>query len=128
LTTETEAVVNRAAAGVEQLLAHFLIGALGLTLHAVIRGRRRDEAVRSQGDRAPTDGSDTPVWADWQTDQGIVSISGIYDRLQSRRVDTHVLFLSWWIPPSTHHAGWWRCDVRRPRDWTKGRGGEPAIP
>lgn len=123
MRTEKELLMNSAVVDVEQLLAHFLIGVLGLTLQSEIRGGRRDQPMRSQGERAPTNGADMPVCADWQTDQGIVSIAGTYDHSQSQRTYAHVLLLSWWIPPHTHHEAWWRCDIRRPREWTRGRGG-----
>ena len=119
--------VDHAVADVEQLLADFLIGALGLTLQSVMRGHRHGQALKSQDHRAPTDVTNPPVRATWETDQGVVSISGAYDLEQSRRVYAHVLFICWSLAPRTHHEGWWRCDIRRPRDWTKGRGGEPVI-
>jgi hypothetical protein len=112
-----------AVADIEQLLAQFLTGALGLTLRSAVQGHRHGDTP-GEGHRAPTDGRDSPVWVAWQTDRGMVSAYGAYDRPRSRGINAHVLFIGWWIAPSTHHEGWWRCDVKRPQEWTKGRGGE----
>jgi len=28
------------------------------------------------------------------------------------------MFIEWWLAAHTHHAGWWRCDPKPPREWT----------
>lgn len=117
---------DEATTGVEQLLAHFLIGALGLTLQSAIRDVSAMPARRLA--QAPSAQSDPPVWAAWNTDRGVVRICGAYDGAQSRRLSAHVLFIGWWIAPGTHHEGWWRCCGKRPREWTKGYGGESMSP
>jgi len=111
-----------ALTGIEQLLAHFLIGALGLTLQEAIRDGR---GVPGEPAQTPSSHRDPPVWATWRTDRGVVRVCGAYDRAQSYRLNTHVLFIEWWISPARHHQGWWRCSGKRPREWTKGYGGEP---
>ena len=115
---------DAAPAGVEQLLAHFLTGALGLTLNAAVPATA---TPAKQPAEAPSADSDPLVWAAWKTDQGVVKISGAYNGPQSRRLNVHVLYLSWWMGPATRHEGWWRCDPRRPREWTRGYGGEPRT-
>ena len=104
----------------ERLLEHFLIGALGLTLGTAIR---EPIAMPRPNHAAPSAHSKPPGWAAWKTDRGVVKICGAYDELQSQRLDAHVLYLEWWPAAGVHHEGWWRCDRRRPREWTKGYGG-----
>jgi len=105
---------------VEDFLEHFLLGALGLSLQARIHdldsvpASHRSGLVDSQG--VPRQ------WAAWQTDKGPVSGSAIYDHEQSQRIRAHVLFIEWWMVPYQHHQGWWHCDPKHPREWTKGRG------
>lgn len=110
--------------GIEQLLAHFLIGALGLRLESPIREVSHVPPSRYLGSTARADPS---VCAAWNTDQGVVTIAGTYDRAQSQQLHMHVLLIEWWIAPTTHHRGWWRCSARRPREWTRGYGSEPSL-
>ena len=105
----------------EQLLGDFLVGALGLTLGAAIR-----DPMAKPNHTAPSAHGKQPAWAAWKTDQGVVKICGAYDDRQSQRLDAHVVYLEWWPAAGGHHEGWWRCDRRRPREWTKGHGSAPA--
>ena len=107
----------------EQLLEHFLIGALGLALGAAIREPIAMPGPNSAGSSAH---SKPLAWAAWKTDWGVVKICGAYDDLQSQRLGAHVVYLEWWPAAGGHHEGWWRCDRRRPREWTKGHGGPPV--
>jgi hypothetical protein len=61
-------------------------------------------------------------WRAWETDQGPVRAYAEIDTAHSHRSGGLVVFIEWWLGPDTHHAGWWRCDAKRPREWTKGRG------
>lgn len=114
---------------VEDLLAHFLVGAVGLTLGAVDREacheiqRRRDRELARAPCHNSSEDIEPPVWAGWKTNAVFVAARGSYDREQSKRVGEHVLYIEWWIAPAIHHEGWWRCNPRRPREWTRGRGG-----
>lgn len=95
---------------IEDLLAHFLKGALGLELEASIPMTGGAVVPESQ------------TCAAWLTDRGIARICGSYDTGHSHRIRAHVLWLAWWLPLDTHHQGWWRCDRIRFNEWTKGRG------
>jgi hypothetical protein len=109
----------------EQLLEHFLTGALGLTLAAAIR---ETSAMPTPHRAAPSERRPPPAWAAWETDRGVIKICGVYDEVQSQRLDAHVLYLEWWPAAGVHHEGWWRCDRRRPREWTRGYGAPPVSP
>jgi hypothetical protein len=109
--------------GVEQLLGHFLVGALGLTLGSAIRDAGAAPA-RGVGPGLHTDPS---VCAAWNTERGVVRICGTYDRGQSLQLSLHVLLIEWWIAPAIHHRSWWRCSARRPREWMKGYGSEACL-
>jgi hypothetical protein len=106
--------------GIEQLLAHFLEGALGL----VLQGSLPSTSVTHGQFEYPSCGSNSgrPVCAVWQSDRGIARICGVYDSSQSQSIRAHVLWLAWWLPSDIHHKGWWRCDQNRLNEWTKGRG------
>jgi hypothetical protein len=62
------------------------------------------------------------VWTAWSTDEGHVIAWGDYDHEQSTRVRAHVLFIEWGLPPADHHASWWYCYPKRPKEWICGRG------
>src|SRR5258705_13652622 len=83
-----------APAGVEQLLAHFLTGALGLALEAAVPPKSLPVRRPAQ---APSGDIDPLVWAAWKTDRGEVTICGAYDGPQSRRSSAHMLYLAWWM-------------------------------
>jgi hypothetical protein len=117
-------------AAVEELLAHFLIGALGLNLDTAIREvchlpARKRTATICRTSHADIDAS---VCAAWRTDKGIVSVCGAYDRARSQRMGAHVVYIEWWIAPDTHYEGWWYCCIKRPREWTVGRGRHTEAP
>jgi hypothetical protein len=114
-------------ARVEQLLAHFLKGALGLTLRRKA-SETRDMTVRQRAAAAAATGAlgDPVVWAAWRTDRGVVTVRGGYDQRQSSRLNEHVVYLEWWMEPDIHHEGWWRCSIKRPLEWTLGRGAASA--
>jgi hypothetical protein len=105
---------------IEDLLTSFLFGALGLELRININKLERLPA--EQRKRLKEVAAEKLAWVAWQTDRGVVAATGRYYRDQSRRLNSHLMFIEWWIPPDTHHAGWWRADRGRPTEWTIGRG------
>ncbi len=111
--------VKLSAAEIEQLLAHFVEGALGLNLSG-------SKLVASANDQFqyPSSASNfgPGVCVTWQTTRGTARICGVYDSALSLRICAHVLWLAWWLPSDIHHEGWWRCDQKRLNEWTKGRG------
>jgi hypothetical protein len=116
---ERDAVDVSQRLSIEELLGHFLVGGLGLTLYSPTRisgSVRFSPAFRTL--------RTAPACACWQTDLGLVVICGACDEEQSRRAKAWALYLEWTIGPATHHEGWWRCDAKRPREWTKGRGAQ----
>jgi hypothetical protein len=114
-------VGGAALLNMEQLLAHFLVGGLGLTLQGAVHD---SSAMPPQAGRAPPAHTDPPVWAAWHSDQGLIKIHAAYDGEQSQRLGMHVVYLEWWLGKA-HHEGWWRCDMKRLGEWTRGFGGEP---
>jgi len=111
--------VKLSAAEIEQLLAHFVEGALGLNLPAsklIASANDQFEYPSSASNFGPA------VCVSWQTNRGTVRICGVYDSVQSLCICAHVLWLAWWLPSDIHHEGWWRCDQKRLNEWTKGRG------
>jgi hypothetical protein len=109
---------------VEELLANFLAAAVGLKLFAAVPAvRLRAMAPElSEGVVSGAHAQDAEVWYAWRTEAGVARARGQIDVAHSLKVGTTVVFIEWWVPPGTHHAGWWRYDTRRPCDWTKGRG------
>jgi hypothetical protein len=106
---------------VEDLLAHFFAGAVGLRLLAPIVDIA---AIRLRlATRSVVAASEPPTWVAWATDVGSLCACAVYDHAQAQRLQVHVLLIEWWLPLDVHHAGWWRCDPKRPREWTVGRGG-----
>jgi hypothetical protein len=119
---ERDVVGAPEASSILDLLTHFLVGGLGLTLHSRTRmsgGAPRFSPAFDAFDVAP-------ACACWQTDRGLVVICGACDEEQSRRLKAWALYLEWTLAPNMHHEGWWRCDGRRPGEWTKGRGAQTS--
>jgi hypothetical protein len=105
---------------IEGLLTSFLSAALGLELHVSIdKLERLPEAHRERLQALETE---PIIWVAWESNRGVVIATGNYDADQSRRVGAHVLMIQWWIPPDTHHAGWWRANPKRLTEWTAGVG------
>jgi hypothetical protein len=107
---------------IEALLTSFLSAALGLKLSSPLHAQpathaRVDPELHSFNDEANPRG-----WCAWETDRGAVRAYGEIDAAHSRGPGSLIVFIEWWLPPNIHHAGWWRCDTKRPQEWTKGRG------
>lgn len=103
---------------IEGLLESFATAALGLKLEGAIRDLSAFPC-RLSGAEASAFG---PVaYAAWHTDRGVVTLRAVYDEVQSLRVRAHVVRIVWWIGEE-HHAGWWHCYPKFPRDWIKGIG------
>jgi hypothetical protein len=104
-----------------ELLARFFVEAVGLRLLGPTEeiGANRAKLVPQ---RAPVR-CEPAVWVAWMTDAGPLCAWGAYEHGQSQELHVHVLFIEWWLPPNTHHMGWWRCNPKRPGEWTVGRGG-----
>jgi hypothetical protein len=101
-------------------LESFVTAALGLTLESRICEESHLPPVQL---RTTTHSQESArVCIAWHTDRGRVIACGTYQHEQSQRMKAHVLWLEWWIPPHIHHAGWWRCEPKWPRDWIKGPG------
>jgi hypothetical protein len=105
---------------IPELLTHFFVAAVGMRLlepieeFGTIRARLMPQPTPVECDPA--------VWAAWMTNAGPLYAWGAIDRAQSHDLNVHVLFIEWWRPTNTHHLGWWRCDPKRPTEWTLGRG------
>jgi hypothetical protein len=108
-------------AAVTDLLRSFFISAVGLRLLASID--EMDDIRARLTARLVPGLRESPVWAGWSTEAGRLWACGTYDYAQSQRVRAHVLLIEWWLPPQVHPPAWWRCDPKRPREWTGGRGG-----
>jgi len=113
--------VKLSDAEIEQLLQHFIEGALGLNLSA-----SKPTASASDQFEYPSSVGNCgrAVCVSWQIDRGTARICGVYDSAQSLRIRAHVLWLAWWLPSDIRYEGWWRCDQKRLNEWTKGRGGD----
>ena len=114
---------------VEELPANFLAAAVGLNLFAAVPAvpLLAMAPEPSGGVVSGARAQDAEVWYAWRTEAGIARARAEIDVAHSLKVGTTVVFIEWWVPPHTRHAGWWRFDTRRPRDWTKGRGLAGAI-
>ena len=113
-----EASISRQS--IEDLLTSFLSAALGLELHLGIDKLERLPVAHRE--RFQAIATEPIIWVAWDSDQGVVVATGRYDSDQSRRVGAHVMLIEWWIPPNTHHSGWWRANPKRLTEWTAGVG------
>jgi hypothetical protein len=106
---------------VENLLAGLLAGAQGVEL-----GKRLTElrelpmACRTHLQLAEASGCG---WVAWSTPSGPVVAWGNVEIHGSRRINAYLLLVERWDAPSGHHALWCYCDLKRPTEWTVGRGG-----
>ncbi len=99
--------VGAAPLSIEELMGHFLVGALGLTLRSSSQpasGTRGQDASdgRAKG-AAPARGASpreghSRVCARWQIDVGAVVICGACDYERSQKLNAHVLYLEWTLP------------------------------
>jgi hypothetical protein len=105
----------------ENLLAGFLVGALGVELKARVSSLNElPAACRPRIESAEAKGL---AWSAWTTDQGLMAAWGEYDIAASRKLNAHVLRVGWWVQSTqTHHALWCYCYSGRPTEWVVGRG------
>jgi hypothetical protein len=108
------------AVRMEELLESFVTAGLGFNLESRIQEANQLREFQLRPTKEPPDSA--RVWAAWHSTKGRVIICGTYHPEQSRGMKAHVLWLEWWIPPHTHHEGWWRVEPKWPRDWIKGSG------
>jgi hypothetical protein len=111
---------NVSRSAIEELMEHFVLGALGLDIASRIwqlselPAHHRDALNKLQGNDR--------IWAAWSTNRGPVSVVAEYDHAQAQRVRAHVLLIGWWMEPGEHHENWWHCYPKRPREWICGPG------
>lgn len=112
-------------AEIVSLLDAFLAGTQAVELRTAIKDLKALPVwFRAHLERAEGLGR---IWTAWSTDEGHMIAWGDYDQEQSKRIRAHVLFVKWCLPPAEHHASWWYCYGKRPREWICGRGRDPAL-
>jgi hypothetical protein len=99
---------------VENLLARFVTGALGMELGKRLTDTAELPAVCRSHVRLAQD-SGRP-WGAWSTSLGPMAAWGDYDLEGSRHLFAFLLLVEWWDVPSGHHALWAYCDARRPTE------------
>jgi hypothetical protein len=105
---------------IEELMEHFVTGALGLDIVSRIGqlselpAHHRHALTKLQGNGR--------IWAAWSTTSGPVSVAAEYDHVQAQRVRAHVLLIGWWMEPGEYHESRWHCYPNRPREWICGAG------
>jgi hypothetical protein len=112
--------VDLSRSGVEELLAGFLVGALGVELGTQLKdpgelpvGCRTRLRIAQGSGRA---------WTAWSTPSGPMAICGDLDIPGSRQLSAYLLFIEWWNALNEYHALWSFCNPKRPTEWTIGRG------
>ena len=114
--------VSHSAIEVEDLIEHFIVGALGLDI--VSRIGQLSELPAHHQDALAKLQCKGRTWAAWSTNVGPVTVSAEYDHAQAQSVKAHILYFEWWIEPGKSHGNyWWHCYPKRPREWIAGRGG-----
>ena len=116
-----EVVVEISRSGVKDLLDCFLKGTQGVDR----TDRIRDLRELPLWCRARINGAEAhhQVWTAIMTERDWMIAWGHYDLERSRRLNAHVLYVEWCLPPEEHHSGWWRCYPNRPHEWISGHGG-----
>lgn len=102
----------------DNLLAGFLTGAVGVELRARLDISELPAERRKQVGVAEASGC---PWTAWLTERGPMVAWGEHRPEPSKRLNAFLL-IEWWDVPSGHHALWAYCDLRRPNEWTVGRG------
>jgi hypothetical protein len=111
---------NVSRLAIEELMEHFVSGALGLDI--VSRIGQLSELPAHHRDALTKLQCEGRITAVWSTNRGPVSVSAEYDHAQAQRLKAHVLLIGWWMEPGEHHEQWWHCHPMRPREWIIGRG------
>lgn len=105
----------------ENLLAGFLVGALGVTLKT--RVSSLDELPAACRPRIESTEAKGLAWSAWSTDEGLIVAWGECDIAASRKLNAHALHIRWWVESTqTYHALWCHCHSGRPTEWVVGRG------
>jgi hypothetical protein len=80
-----------------------------------------DARMRSEeGKRALNDFAG--IIADWATERGPIAAWGDYHPEASKRLYGYQLLVEWHDTLTGHHSLWCYCDLKRPTEWTIGRG------
>jgi hypothetical protein len=111
---------------VENLLAGFLTGAVGVQLGARLTDLNTLPAEHRKHVRA----AEAPgrTWAAWVTERGPIAAWGDYHPEASKRLYGYQMLVEWYDTPTGHHALWCYCDPKHPTEWTFGRGRHGAVP
>ncbi len=113
----------------ENLLAGFLTGALGVELGARIKHPSNlPSACRTHVRAAEAVGRTWAAWAAWATPDGPIAACGDYHPEASKRLYTYQMWIEWCDGPTGHHSLWVYCDPKRPTEWTIGRGLHGTTP
>jgi hypothetical protein len=104
---------------VENLLAGFLAGAIGLELRARLDISQLPVDCRKHMQQAKTSGR---AWTAWATERGPIAAWGDYHFEASKGNYAHLLLIEWSDVPTGHHSLWCYCDPKRPTEWTVGEG------
>jgi hypothetical protein len=111
---------------VENLLAGFLTGAVGLTLGARLTELNTLPAEYRTHLRAAEASGRT--WAAWATERGPITVWGDYHAEPSKRLYAYLLLIEWYDTRTGLHSLWCYCDPKRPTEWTIGRGRNGSGP
>jgi hypothetical protein len=110
---------------VENLLAGFLTGAVGIQLGARLTDVNALPAdCRKHARAAEAAGRTRVVWA---TERGPIAAWGDYYPEASKRLYGYQILVDWCDVPTGHHSLWCYCDPKRPTEWTIGRGRHGAA-
>lgn len=105
---------------VSVLLEQFLIGTSGISDGKRITDLDRLPSAYRQFVREAT--TVNHAWVARQTTAGIMIARGFCDSRTSATATGYTLYIEWMHPDQVRHGSWWRCDPRRWREWTFGRG------
>jgi hypothetical protein len=104
---------------VENLLAGFLTGVLGVELRARLTDLNAlPAAYRAHVRAAEASGR---AWTAWVAESGPIVVWGDYHLEASKRLYAYLLLVEWSDVPSGHRSLWCYCDPKRPTEWTVGR-------
>lgn len=114
-------LMNERLDSLEPLLEGFLIGTSGIS-----DGHRIEEpdALPLPYRRFAREAiAVNHAWIARQTPVGFMIARGFHDPRASGPTIGCLLYVEWMHPDEVRHGSWCRCDPRREREWTFGRGG-----